>query len=239
MPSATSGFTLYGDVPDTGVPSGLPGVGHSAVDLPTGRIELVHPRDALDEIYAQNFGKDGSEPPYWAQPWPSGIELAETVARADVAGARVLELGCGLALPSLAAAQGGARVLATDHAPGALAYAAHNARRNGIRLEVAQCDWSDPWSAIAGAPWDLVLAADVLYGHDFLDALAGLLPRLVCGTGEIWLADQGRPPARDFLAGCERWATVGTTGTAHPEVRVHRLRRHAVAAGRPTATQRS
>ncbi|GAA4693974.1 hypothetical protein GCM10023215_34410 [Pseudonocardia yuanmonensis] len=225
MPSATSGFTLYGDVPAADAPSGLLGIGHTAVDLPTGRIELLHPRDALDQIYQQNLGKGGDEPPYWAQPWPSGIELARAVSRADVTGARVLELGCGLALPSLAAAQGGARVLATDRAPGALAFAAHNARRNGIRLEVAQCDWSDPWSAIAGAPWDLVLAADVLYLHDGLDALGALLPRLVCGAGEIWLADQGRAPARDFLAACERWATVGTTGTADPEVSVHRLRR--------------
>lgn len=227
MPSAPSGFNLYGDDPEVGAPSGLAGVRHSAVDLPTGRIELVHPRDALEQIYEQNFGWGGTEPPYWAQPWPSGIELADAVARADVAGARVLELGCGLALPSLAAAQGGARVLATDRAPGALAFAAHNARRNGLRLEVAQCDWSDPWSAIAGAPWDLVLAADVLYLHDELDALGALLPRLVCGSGEVWLADQGRPPARDFLASCERWSVVSTTGTAHPEVNVHRLRRHA------------
>ncbi|MFR9805496.1 class I SAM-dependent methyltransferase [Pseudonocardia sp. RS010] len=226
MPSATSGFTLYGDVPGSGAPSGLSGVSHSTVDLPTGRIELVHPRGVLEQIYEQNFGQGGTEPPYWAQPWPSGIELADAVARANVTGARVLELGCGLALPSLAAAQGGARVLATDQAPGALAFAAHNARRNRIRLEVAQCDWSDPWSAIAGAPWDLVLAADVLYHHDRLDALGALLPRLVCGTGEVWLADQGRPPARDFLAACERWATVSTSDTAHSEVSVHRLRRH-------------
>ncbi|MEU7812516.1 methyltransferase domain-containing protein [Pseudonocardia sp. NPDC049154] len=225
MPSAGSGFSLYGDVPGAGAPSGLVGVSHSAVDLTTGRIELVHPRDALEQIYEQNFGWGGTEPPYWAQPWPSGIELADAVARANLTGARVLELGCGLALPSLAAAQGGARVLATDHAPGALAFAAHNARRNGLRLEVAQCDWSDPWSAIAGAPWDLVLAADVLYLHDGLDALGALLPRLVLGSGEVWLADQGRPPARDFLASCERWSTVSTSGTAHPEVSLHRLRR--------------
>ncbi|AEA28515.1 class I SAM-dependent methyltransferase [Pseudonocardia dioxanivorans] len=225
MPSATSGFTLYGDAPGAGADADPHDVGHSVVELPTGRIELAHPLDALDRIYRLNFGKDGTEPPYWAQPWPSGIELASVVARRDVGGARVLELGCGLALPSLAAAQGGARVLATDHAPGALAFAAHNAERNGIRLEVARCDWSDPWSAVAGAPWDLVLAADVLYDHGSLVALADLLPQLVRGTGEVWIADQDRPPAREFLDACRQWATVSTIDTAHPEVRVHRLRR--------------
>ena len=58
--------------------------------------------------------------PYWAELWPSGLALADYVATLDLAGRRVLELGCGLALPSFAAALGGADVLATDWAPEAL-----------------------------------------------------------------------------------------------------------------------
>jgi len=48
--------------------------------------------------------------PYWADLWPSAIELAHVVARWDLAGRRVLELGCGLALPGIAAALRGGRV---------------------------------------------------------------------------------------------------------------------------------
>ncbi|GAA1838723.1 hypothetical protein GCM10009836_17170 [Pseudonocardia ailaonensis] len=221
MPSAISGTTLYGDNPAA---PGRSEFGHSVLDLPTGRIELAQPSDALEQIYEHERATDGTEPPYWALAWPSGVELATAVAGTELGGARVLELGCGLALPSLAAAQGGARVLATDNASGALRFAAHNALRNGIRLDVAHCDWSDPWSAVAGAPWDLVLAADVLYNHESLPALAALLPRLVRGTGEIWIADQDRPPAHAFLQGCARWASVDTSATAHSEVSIHRLR---------------
>ncbi|GAA4538825.1 class I SAM-dependent methyltransferase [Pseudonocardia xishanensis] len=228
MPSAHSGFTTYDAAPDLDpelpeVPTGLLGVSRSAVELATGRIELLHPRDAMDLIYRQNFGMDGDEPPYWAQPWPCGVELAAAIAARDVRGARVLELGCGLALPSLAAAQGGARVLATDWAEGALEFATYNARRNGLRLDVAVCDWADPAAVLADGPWDLVLAADLLYAHDGLDALGALMPRLVTAGGELWLADQGRPPAREFLRGCERWADITTTTTPNPDVRVHRL----------------
>ena len=206
------------------VPADLRGVQHSSIDVPTGRIDLAHPRDAMELFYEQNFGADGTDPPYWALPWPSGIELARAVVGAVPPGSRVLELGCGLALPSLAAALGGAHVLATDQAADALTFAAYNARRNHIALEVATCSWADPVAAVTDAPWDLVLAADVLYRHSGLDALGALLPRLVDSTGEIWIADQGRPPARDFLAACGRWATVSATSTANPEVTVHRLR---------------
>jgi len=179
----------------------------------------------MDLIYRQNFGMDGIEPPYWAQPWPSGLELAVAVTGAVTPGMRVLELGCGLALPSLAAARAGAAVLATDHEQGALDFAAYNARCNDLSLAVARCGWGDPVAALDGAPWDLVLAADVLYAHSDLDVLAALLPRLTGHTGEVWIADQGRPPARAFLEAAGRWANVSTTATAHPEVSLHRLRR--------------
>ena len=159
-----------------------------------GRIDIAHPLDAVKVFYKLNFGADGEEPPNWAKPWPCGVELARAVAGALPAGSRVLELGCGLALPSMAAGLGGAQVLATDQAPGALAFADYNARRNHILLDVAACDWTDPVAAVAGRPHgrSRVLAADVLYRHSGLDALCALLPRLVGSTGEIWIADQAR-----------------------------------------------
>ena len=206
------------------VPAGVDGVEHSSIDLSIGRIDIAHPRDVVKVFYELNFGADGQEPPYWATPWPCGVELARAVAGAIPPGARVLELGCGLALPSMAAALGGAHVLATDQAQDALAFADYNARRNHIPLDVATCDWTDPVAAVAGAPWDFVLAADVLYLHSGLDALRALLPRLVGSTGEIWIADQARPPAGDFLAACRDWAAISTASTANPEVTIHRLR---------------
>jgi predicted nicotinamide N-methyase len=209
------------------VPPGIDGLQHSTITLPTGHLDLTHPRDAMQVLYQHNFGADGTDPPYWAQPWPCGIELARAIATAVSPGTRVLELGCGLALPSLAAARAGGHVLATDHAEAALAFATYNARRNHLCLDVETCTWADPTAATAGAPWDVVLAADVLYRHPGLDALLALLPRLVDDTGQIWIADQARPPAHDFLAACTRWATITTTDTANPEVTIHHLRTRA------------
>jgi predicted nicotinamide N-methyase len=134
--------------------------------------------------------------PYWAELWPSGVALAEHVATRDLRGLRVVELGAGLGLPSLAAALRGAEVFATDWAEDAVALLAANAARNGIALRSEVVRWDEPERF--GADWDLVLAADVLYEQRNADQLLQLLPRL--GAREILLAEPGRPFAKDFLA---------------------------------------
>ena len=113
-------------------------------------------------------------------------------------GLRVLELGCGLGLPSLAAARGGADVLATDWAEAAVELLRANAERNGIALRAERVRWDEPERLLARAPWDLVLGADLLYESRNAEQLRVLLPRL--GAREILLAEPGRPQARSFLA---------------------------------------
>jgi predicted nicotinamide N-methyase len=195
------------------------------IALQRGRIEFVHPREPMEVLYEQNFNATEEYPPYWAELWPSGIELAYEVSGHDLGGRRVLELGCGLGLPSIAAALAGARVLATDRSPDSTAFAASNAARSGAVLETALCAWDAADAVVARAPWDLVLAADVLYGHRNAVELLALLPRLVDGAGEVWIADPGRPLGGEFLENARVDWTVTTTGTRVPDVRIHRLRR--------------
>ena len=109
----------------------------------------------------------------------------------------MLELGCGLGLPSLAAARRGADVLATDWAEDAIELLRRNAARNDVAVHVARVRWSEPEPLLRAAPWDLVLGADLLYEERNAEQLAALLPRL---GGEMLLAEPGRPHAKDFLA---------------------------------------
>ena len=75
----------------------------------------------------------------------------------------MLELGCGLALPSVVAART-ATVLATDGHTDAVAFAAHVLAINEVEGEVACVDWAEHGEQLVErGPWDLVLAADVLY----------------------------------------------------------------------------
>jgi predicted nicotinamide N-methyase len=168
-----------------------------AVELPGGRrLSILRPPSA-DELIDEAAFDEEEFLPYWAELWPSGVALARAVAARDVGGLRVLELGCGLGLPSLAAALGGADVLATDWAEDAVELLRANGKRNGAVLRVERVRWDEPEPLLAEAPWQLVLGADLLYESRNADQLAALLPQL---GGELLLAEPGRPYARSFLA---------------------------------------
>jgi predicted nicotinamide N-methyase len=166
------------------------------VEVGERELSLLRPRDAVALLDEEAFEREEFLP-YWAELWASGELLANAVAKRDVAGQRVLELGCGLGLPSLAAALGGAEVLATDWSPDAIALLETNAERNGIRLETKVVAWSRADVLVARAPWDLVLAADVLYERRNVEELLVLLPQLA--PTEVLMADPGRPHAQSFF----------------------------------------
>ncbi|HYT09732.1 MAG TPA: methyltransferase domain-containing protein [Mycobacteriales bacterium] len=225
-----------GPWPVTGAPPpGLPG--GAAADLVeesfglSGReVRLLRPRDGdalLDEVLAEDDPAD-DRLPFWAELWPSGSALAAAVAERPLAGTRVLELGCGLGLVSVVAAGGGADVLAADQSRDAVAFTAANAARNGVAVRTVVCAFERPGPLLAEAPWDLVLAADVLYESRNVPVLLALLPRLVDAGSEAWLADPGRPREREFVAGIDRagWRRESTPAEPSvPPVTIHRLRR--------------
>ena len=159
-------------------------------------MSVLRPPSADDLIDEEAFDEEEFLP-YWAELWPSGLALARVVGGLDLAGKRVLELGAGLGLPSLAAAIGGGDVLATDWADDAVALLRENAARNEIELRAERVRWDEPDLLLAGAPWDLLLGADLLYERRNADALLHLLPQL---GGELLLAEPGRPFAARFLA---------------------------------------
>jgi predicted nicotinamide N-methyase len=168
-------------------------------------------------------GGAGRPVPYWARPWPSGVGLAGHLKDHPPAPeTRVLELGCGLALPSVVAARAGARVLATDGHTDAVAFAAHVLAINEVEGEVAHVDWSDHANALVErGPWDLVLAADVLYTSANVEAALRLFGRLVAPAGRLILADPNRKGAQGFLAAAQAMFTL--VSDRGPDVSLHTL----------------
>jgi predicted nicotinamide N-methyase len=188
------------------------------------QILMLRPRDS-EALLDEDAFEQEEFLPYWAELWPSALALARTVADRALHGARVVELGCGLGLPAIAATLAGGRVLATDWSADAVAFAARNAERNDAELETAVASWTDPGVLVERAPWDLVLGSDLLYEKRNVPVLLDLLPRLLGPRGEAWIADPGRVPAEAFLAmAAERFTVRSTPDAAGPRVRVHRLR---------------
>jgi predicted nicotinamide N-methyase len=188
------------------------------VDLPGGELRILQPEEAA-ELPDDGPVEWAPVAPYWAVLWRSGVALARELEGEELGGRRVVELGCGLAVPSIAAARAGASVLATDVSREALALAKRNARANGVRIETAAIDWKAATRLVEEARFDLALAADVLYERPAVAALLDLLPRL---APEAWLADPGRSAAGAFLEQASlRWRIETRVRGV---VRIHRLR---------------
>ena len=105
------------------------------VDLPSGDVVLVRPRDWPALLDAERAA--GRDAPFWAVTWQSGEALARRVSESAVRGRRVLDVGCGLGLLSIAAARAGADVLAVDANPDAVAFTAENLALNAVEADAA------------------------------------------------------------------------------------------------------
>ena len=159
------------------------------------RVDVLLPRAADALIDEAEFEAD-ERMPYWADLWPSARALTRHLLEHPPRERRILELGAGLSLPSLALRSLGLEPLATDYYGEALRFAEVNAVRNGLApLRTALLDWRHP---PAGESWDLVLAADVLYESRNAQALATLVPRIVADGGRMLLADPGRVYIGEF-----------------------------------------
>jgi predicted nicotinamide N-methyase len=193
-----------------------------SVELPGGVLRVLQPRESA-ELPDDGPVEWAPLVPYWSVLWRSGVALARDAGDERLRGKRVVELGCGLGVPSLAAARAGATVLATDSEPDAVELVARNAELNGVELEAAVVDWTSPAvteELAARGPFDLVLAADVLYERPTVARMLSLLPRLAPAA---WLADPARPTCEVFLEQARERGWEIETAT-RGVIDVHRLR---------------
>ena len=159
--------------------------------------------------------------PYYAILWPAAHGLAHYLwdHRAELPGRRVLELGCGLGLPSILAARLGAQVTATDFHPDNGTWLQHNAALNSVAVAYAQLDWNAflafPPSGLrplssALQPAPLVIGSDLLYERRHIPALVCAIGALCAPGGHAVIADPGRDHLPLFVAGMEKdgWCTT-------------------------------
>ncbi len=187
------------------------------------RFELTWPADMdalLDSPLTQQRHDADGYMPYWAQPWPSAVMLAEAVQRSRPgAGRSAVDLGCGVGLVALAAARCGWQVTAGDYDDDALAFVARNAELNGIALAgIERIDYRQPWT---GPRFDCVLAADVLYERRCCEPVAQWIASALKQQGLALVCDPNRGAADPFVEHarncgltleCERIETVQPEG---------------------------
>ncbi len=174
------------------------------------RIRALHDRNQFHDPQglAAALGIADAAWPLFGWPWASGIELATQVAaRRPVAGERMLEVGCGLALASLTAHRLGRDVTASDLHPLTARFLARNLRLNALGpMKYRQGRWQDPMQcgpAAAPGPaadsrrrvrgrFAFVVGSDVLYERDAAHDLAAFVLGHAAPLAEVWIVDPDR-----------------------------------------------
>ena len=164
-------------------------------------VTLHHPRDADDLIDEAAFAID-ERLPYWADVWPSARVLAERLLTTRVDERRLLEIGCGSGLVSVAAAIAGFDVTSTDYYDEALRFTALNVLVNtGVLIDTRAADWRRFPHDIGR--FDLVVASDVLYEPEHASLVAAVIDRTLTARGSAMIADPGRLAAPQFVEQCK------------------------------------
>lgn len=153
---------------------------------------------------AERLGISSAAWPLFGLPWPSGAELAaRLLARPQRAGERILEIGCGLAVASLAGHRRGDDVTASDCHPLAESFLSDNLRLNRLPpMKYRQGHWgggpvsTEPAGngaapSVAGR-FDLVIGSDVLYERDTDGSLAHFIDAHAEVDAEVWIVDPDR-----------------------------------------------
>ena len=177
----------------------------AAVQRTSIRGHAVRRVDAIDGlfVYAVAYGGgEGGEPhdALSTQLWPSARIAAEIVAAA--APASVVEIGCGLALPSLAAARAGVRALATDRDAVALDFVAAAAEDQNIDIATQVFDVEDASTALP--PGDLVVLADVFVTDPVAEACAARCEEALRRGSDVLVVAAERSTRDAFLGALGR-----------------------------------
>lgn len=146
-----------------------------------------------DEGEAHRVGIGEAQWPLFGVIWDAGFTLAKMVARMDVEGLQILEVGCGIGLPSLVLNHRGADITATDRHPEAGAFLALNAQLNGgDAIPFVRVGWTDGERDLMPR-FDLVIGSDLLYERGHPDALSSFIERHCRTDADVLIVDPGRP----------------------------------------------
>jgi len=179
------------------------------------------PRTADELIDEEAFARD-ERLPFWADLWPASKALSRWLIDQPRLAGRVIELGCGMGLPSLVLHALGANITATDYEPDALACVQDNVKLNLLKeMPMRTLDWRDAMED--AEPFDLALGADLMYEQRNAIALADLLPRIIAPGGRFIVADPGRRwlPQFQLLMRERQWTITELTTIVEPGTGAH------------------
>lgn len=177
------------------------------VEIPGGEELLIRSLRDRQQYYdptgaAKRLGICSASWPLFGLVWPSSIYLAQRLLqRPVVPGERILEIGCGLALPTLVGRRQGARITASDRHPLTQSFLQTNAALNDIdTIKYRHGQWGalrevcvrDTGAEVLSEKYDFILGSDLLYDRDAPVALSDFIDDHAADQAEVWIIDPDR-----------------------------------------------
>lgn len=167
------------------------------LDVTVGQLNLRLKalKDRNQYFDPQDQAKDaGITAAYWSffgQLWPASMALARSVKQINFKNKRILELGCGLALPSLVLQAQGSDVMASDRHPLSHQFLDFNSELNQLNpVPFTNLCWENPDLSIG--QFDAIIASDVLYEEQHINQLAEIVKLFANPEAQVLIACPGR-----------------------------------------------
>lgn len=205
-----------------------------AIELPFTRVadpdrvldEVAEEEDRRDRLGGQRH-EDPLHLPYWAELWESAGGIAQHLVKQPdaLAGAKVLDLGCGQGLSGCAAAAMKAHVLFADLEPPALLFARLNSLPFAPRVRTRRFNWQ---TDRLDERFDIILGADILYERKQWEYLEPCWRAHLERDGQVLLGEPGRQTGDLFMEwiGPRGWWLEGLqepVPTREKPIRIFRL----------------
>jgi predicted nicotinamide N-methyase len=140
---------------------------------------------------AEKLGISSATWPLFGIVWPSSLVLARLMDEYSIGNKRVLEIGCGIGLPSLLLNEKKADITATDYHPEVEAFLDRNTDlNNGKAIEFELVDWESSVDQLGR--FDLIIGSDLLYEDQHVKLLANFIVAHSNPKCEVILVDPGR-----------------------------------------------
>jgi predicted nicotinamide N-methyase len=165
---------------------------------------LVPDPGEVKEWYTRSL-QEGRNPafPYWTKVWSSSLGMVEYLScNPDlVRGKEVLEVGAGLGLPSLYAAQLARGVIVSDYLPDAVELLSLNiSDLNNVSSLLL--DWRDIPSSLKP---EVLLLSDINYEPEAFSELLAMIKHFLSLGTHIIIATPQRIMTREFVGLVEEW----------------------------------
>ena len=132
---------------------------------------------------------------YWDRIWPSSMAFSEYLIHqffpSKLIGTKVLEIGCGVGIPGVVAAQLGAFTMFSDMVPVTLEAVKETCQLNHIsHFDTCILDWSEKIEL--KERYDVVLGCEVFYDEVILADISHVLEQVLAPGGKAIFCDPNR-----------------------------------------------